>query len=99
VSEFVGPCFLPELSPLPAPNAVFSPLVKSNVLSEGVDELDESPDVEMNVIRATESPRRHLRSSTWSGGFGVLRDEESSASGCWLAVAIRPALTNGPSIF
>ena len=82
MSGFVGPCFLPELSPPPALTAVFSPLLKSNVLSEGVDVVDEMPHVEMNVIRRTQSSRRHLCSSTRSGGFAVLWKEKASASVC-----------------
>lgn len=57
-----------------------------------------TPNGEMNVIRATDSLRWKLGSSTWSGGFGVLCDEECGASGCCLAVAILPALTKGPSV-
>ena len=99
MSEFVGPCFLPELSPPPALSAVFSPLLKINVLSEGVDEADEMPDARMDVIRSTQSSRRHLRSSSRSGGFAVVCDEKASRSGCCLAPAILGALAKGPSFF
>jgi hypothetical protein len=82
MSEFVEPCFLPEWPLPPALSAVFSLLLESNVLSQGVDVVDEMPDAEMNVIRLTQSSRRLLCSSSRSGGFAVLCDEKASASGC-----------------
>jgi hypothetical protein len=56
VSDLVGASFLPEF-PLPAALSIaFSPLLNTNVLSEWVDECDETWKGEMNVIRLYRHP-------------------------------------------
>ena len=98
MSDFVGSCFLPEFFPPAALSTAFSPLVNTNILSEDIDEPDETPHEEMNVIRAIDASRWMLGSSTWSGGFAELCEEESGVSGCCLAGAILSVLPNGPSV-
>jgi hypothetical protein len=78
VPEFVGPCFLPELSPPLAPSAVFSPLVNTNVLREGMDEADE------NAERGDECHPRYRLPAMEAGVFDMeLRVWRALRRGVW----------------
>ena len=73
--------------------------MKTNVSSQDMDEPDESPHEEMNIVRGTEGSRRRLCASTCAGGFAEVAAEDPGVSDCCLEGAMLSGLPNVHSVF
>ena len=64
-----------------------------------MDEQDESPNEEMNVIRGTEGERWRLGASTCSGGFAEVAEEDPvGVCECWSEGAMLCAISSAHSV-